>query len=131
VFTLPTSGSSKLTLLRPRLVVGDVGGYHARLECPGLTAATNVYSLGDDGLPNFFVSLAEDWRGFEGVREWGSLEGQLTLEAITADHLGHIEIAVHLRPDAGPGNWVVHASIGLDAGSLDGVARAARRFFQT
>lgn len=86
-----------------------------------------MYLLGGcDGLDKFWRELAEDWRGWEGIRSWKSLEGELELSA-TSDRLGHVTLEV--RPDEGaPFQWWVYGVISLDAGQLDSIAAAARTF---
>jgi hypothetical protein len=50
----------------------------------------SVRTLGDDGLPRFLSDLAEDFRGWTGVRSWRSFEREL---AVSAEHSGR---CVHL-----------------------------------
>lgn len=66
----------------------------------------------------YFRSLAQDWRGWDGDREWTSLEGDLHL---TAKHDGHVRVQASLRPQ---NDWTVTALISLEAG--EELAAAAR-----
>jgi hypothetical protein len=44
---------------------------------------------GDGGLPDFFASLYDDFRGWDGERTWASLEGDLT---VTATHSRNVAL---------------------------------------
>ncbi|MFF0059353.1 DUF6228 family protein [Streptomyces cyaneofuscatus] len=60
---------------------------------------TLVRTWDGDGLDTFFSSLAEDFRGWEGARNWRSLERDLT---ISAEHRPggyvHLTWGIHDRP---------------------------------
>jgi hypothetical protein len=127
MLVLPVGGGPQKLVLTG-FVGGEFGEYTAIAEAPGLDVSVAVVSHRDDGLSSFLESLAADWRGFEGVRTWRSLESHLSIEA-SADSLGHIELTVELRPDPYPTSWRVSIVIQLDSGSLGEVAREARRFF--
>ena len=80
-------------------------------------------------IASFFSEAAENWRNWDGVREWSSLEGdvQLTLEA---DRLGHITLKVRIIGDSGGRDpWQLTATLALEAGQLEGIANDARRHF--
>jgi hypothetical protein len=67
-------------------------------------------------LAALFVSLARDWKGWKGVREWESEESALRLAA-SHDGLGHINLEIVLRRQRGrPGDWIAATTIVLDAG---------------
>jgi Family of unknown function (DUF6228) len=85
----------------------------ARLDGPSLSASVSAYDDNYGALVDFFDDLAASWRGWDGERAFGSLEGDLDLRA-TQD--GHIRLSVHLRPVDGPGNWHVHATVTIDPG---------------
>jgi hypothetical protein len=99
----------------------------AEFDAPGVSAATEVYLLGGcDGLGLYWSELAEDWRGWEGVRSWRSLEGDLELSA-TSDSLGHVSLEVRLEEGAPP-RWRLEGTLQLEAGGLDRLAARARAF---
>ena len=99
----------------------------AKFDAPGINAATEVYLLGGcDGLGEFWRELAEDWRGWRGVRSWGSLEGDLQLSA-TSDRLGHVPVEVRLREGA-PYRWQMNGILELEAGRLEHIAKEAQAF---
>ncbi|WP_412101288.1 DUF6228 family protein [Micromonospora maris] len=75
----------------------------AELCTDGLSASREVsqhYANGFRDLAEFFRELASEWRGWTGVREWVSLEGDPTIEARHA--YGHVQLRVTVRRD-GPG----------------------------
>ena len=82
-----TAGEPTLTFTDPLIESGNVGRYRVALDGSGLHATAAVYSYGDDGLVTFIDELAREWRGWDGVRGWHSLEGHLSLSA-TTDRLG-------------------------------------------
>ncbi len=89
----------------------------ARVEGPGLSAERQVYEPEECGgygaLAAFFDEMAEAWRGWEGPREWYSLEGELT---ITAVHDGHVRMATHLTTGFGEHEWTLKADVVIDPG---------------
>ena len=101
--------------------------WRAHLECPDLRAEATFHERYDRErlrLDEFFGGLAERWRGWEGEMEWEALGLKLSARH---DGLGHVTLEVSLQGHyARPESWVVSASLQLDAGALDGLARAAR-----
>lgn len=91
---------------------------------PGLSARPgsidDPYETGFRDLADFFEGLAQDFRGWEGVRSWRAVSGELYLEA---RHSGHIELRVTVREEA----WRVTADLRLDPGEqLRGIAEDLR-----
>ena len=99
----------------------------AELSHGSMNAAVEFYKPGLSTLSSFFSELAAQWRGWEGERQWRSLEAEAALSA-THDRLGTITLAVRLRSsvytDIGP-TWSASGVIFLDAGGLDTLARDA------
>ena len=127
--TLKSSrGSGRLTLSRGLWSDREVESYDADLRADGVSASAGVYSYGTDGLPSFFDDLAENWRGWRGVETWGSLEGQLTIDA-DHDGLGTVTLHIGLTPSAALDRWSAMAVLTLDAGALNAVASSVHRFF--
>ena len=87
----------------------------------------NVYDDHFESLSAFFRDLAHHWRGWDGTKGWESLEGELSLAA-TADNAGHITLRVVLLNYSAPERWRAEASISLDAGLLDEIAKGVERF---
>jgi hypothetical protein len=75
----------------------------AELRVQGLSASRRVthhYATGFADLADFFGQLEERWTGWNGLREWESLEGELRIEA---RHVyGHVQLRVTVRAH-GPG----------------------------
>lgn len=106
----------------------------AELHADGLSASREVtahYATGFRDLADFFQRLATDWRGWAGVREWRSLEGELAIEARHA--YGHTRLRITVRRD-GPGwgneGWSATVDLTIDPGEqmrqiADGLASLA------
>jgi hypothetical protein len=112
--------------------MGDSGGHAvwsltAELSDEGLTARTKVL-LGPDSvepsLADLFEDMAQNWRGWNGTKDWQGMEGGLALSCVH-DGLGHVGISVELRHLSGAG-WVARSDIGVDAGQLDALAGEIR-----
>lgn len=103
----------------------------ATLQVGRLSATTTVahYPSFQD-LALFFTALMEDWRGWEGTREWESLEGDLRIEARHA--YGHVQLRVTLceiRHDWGNDGWTARADLTIDPGEqLSRIADDAMTF---
>jgi uncharacterized protein DUF6228 len=112
---LDAEGGRSLTLQRTRAQDNEsVWSYVAKLTIPEGELATEVYDHGD-WLRPFFQDLADAWRGFEGTKEYGSLEGQLLL-ACQHDGRGTVECKVTLR-QPWPPEWSVEAVLHFGAGA--------------
>ena len=71
--------------------------YRVSLHGPDFRGACRVYAFEPAShLSGFFRDLAADWRGWQGTKEWASLEGELRFSA-TCDSTGHISLSVRLR----------------------------------
>jgi hypothetical protein len=93
-----------------------------------LSGTVSAYDVKPDQWANFFVDLAENWRGWKGVKDHESLEGHLRLEA-TSDSSGHIRLFIRLRGIEVGSYWSAETSIGMEAGQLDSLAGRARSYF--
>lgn len=93
------------------------------IEGPDLQASRQVYegwTGGFESLAGYLTSLANDWRGWFGSRDYQSVEGDLSL---SARHDGHVELNVVLQETTVPNGWRVEANVRLEAGEQ--LARAA------
>lgn len=101
-----------------------------RLVGLGLDVTTSVYAVngdGFDGLVEFFNGMERDWRGWDGVREWKALEGELELSA-THDG-GHLRFEVRVR-DSIRALWTVETSLSIEPGEqLAAAARGLQALF--
>jgi hypothetical protein len=66
----------------------------------GLSAVTDATAttFDDPSLTTYLQRLADDWRGWPGLRKWRTQDGELQLDA-HHDGLGHVTLGVTLR------NW--------------------------
>jgi hypothetical protein len=94
-----------------------------------VNASVDAYVLSPLDIVPFFDDLANHWRGWEGAKIWGSLEGQLKL-ACTRDKLGHLFLRVTLQDNLGAADWLAGATLELAAGDLEQLAAAAKSIFQ-
>jgi hypothetical protein len=111
---LRDGAGSWLRLGDVRRVGGDIDGYRVEVGSGGLQAGAVVHTLGDGGLVTFLQRLAADFRGWEGVRPWWSLEGELGLEA-RHDGRGAVSLRVVLRRLLPP-EWEARTFLRVDAG---------------
>ncbi len=81
-----------------------------------------------DFLVNLFEFIAKEWRGWEGVQEWASIEGEFSVSA-NCDNLGHVLLDITIKEYSGPEEWRIEVSLGLDAGQTEDIAKKVRRFF--
>jgi Family of unknown function (DUF6228) len=88
--------------------------YVARLSLPEGTVTSEVWDIGP-GLAAFFRDVASSWQGFDGVKEYGSLEGQLLLSC-RHDGVGTVECTVTLCHQAPP-KWLFQADLQFGAGA--------------
>jgi len=115
-------------------VPGGLKGYDgctftARLVGPPIDAAVEVYDIQPQNWSRFFRRLATDWRGWVGPQVHESLEHHLRL-ACTCDRTGHVTIQATLRGMLFENDWLAQASLCVDAGQLDEIARTAAKFFK-
>jgi hypothetical protein len=95
------------------------------------SAQTRVWGYTDcQFLVGLFESIAKDWRGWDGVRDWSSIEGEFQLFA-SSDRLGHVTLRTVLtNTNCGPSEpWTLEASLVMEAGQLEAVSRDIADFF--
>lgn len=110
-------GENGRTLTLRRVLARDaeeIWQYDATLVWPEGTVSTKVHDHGV-GLSRFMREVAEHWRGFDGTKEFASLEGQLQL-ACVHDGLGTVECRVTIR-QPWPPVWRVDAVLDFGAGA--------------
>ena len=101
--------------------------YKATLALPTAEATVKVFDF-NDGLAGFARGLADAWAGFNGRREWCSLDGEFRITC-THNGLGAVECSVTLC-EPSPPEWLLRASLTLGAGAhLDRVANDLLEFF--
>lgn len=98
--------------------------WQADLKGRELSCSASVYAFMGDGIDEFFRSMARDWRGWDGVRSWSSLEGELELEA-SSDGRGHTRLRLRMALDPAR-DWRIDVVLVIEAGSLDELAAGAK-----
>jgi hypothetical protein len=92
-----------------------------------VTMRSDAY-MAESGSPEFFRDLAAHWRGWDGKKTWGLLEGDLVVE-FSHDRIGHVRTVVKMRPPM-PDAWSVAATLTVDPVALEKLAVDADRFFR-
>ena len=109
---------------------GELWAVSAVLALDGVRAEARVWlSDLDTPLNAFFRDMADNWRGWEGAKEWGTYEGGLRLSC-SRDGLGHIAVSVDLHERSGPDGWFVQGDVPLEAGQLEQLAADVTRFIE-
>jgi len=105
------------------------GAFIVSLYNAPMNGTVRLSDLEPNRWAEYFEDLAKNWKGWKGEKKIGSIEGDLTLKA-TSDSLGHISVRIELKADQGGADWLVAGTLVLEAGSLDMIAKSARRFFK-
>ena len=74
----------------------------------------------------FFEDLAENWKGFDGEKQWSSLEGEFSLICIS-DSLGHFALEVTIRDNED--TQYARKTIFIESGQLEKIALEVKNFF--
>lgn len=92
-----------------------------------LTASTRIYAFHPFGefCWQYFENLASSWRGWNGKKEWNSLESDFSISA-ECDSVGHIFLEFNLNSS---NNWSAQINVNLDAGQLKDIAGNVKKFF--
>ena len=90
-------------------------------------ASVSTYHSGPPSA--LFDEMARDWMGWQGTKTWAALDDELRIEA-TEDLTGHISLVVTMRDHSDPANWLLKATLELEAGQLSDLAKAVRKAFQ-
>jgi hypothetical protein len=104
------------------------GRFIVSLDNSPVKGTVEVSDLGPNRWAAFFEEIAKEWKGWKGEKRIGSIEGDLSLCA-KSDSLGHISLRVELKTDQGGADWFAAGTLVLEAGSLDTIAKSAKRLF--
>ncbi|MBE1579413.1 DUF6228 family protein [Amycolatopsis roodepoortensis] len=121
------SGHEYLRLTAEAADGGPPQSLLAELRLRDLSASVEVshhYATGFADLAEFFRRHADDWRGWDGVRTWESLEGELKIDA--SHRYGHVRLRVTLqsfRHDWGNDGWTATGDLTIEPG--EELSRAA------
>jgi len=102
-------------------------GYKVSLRGSNYQGTVCVYDVEPAHLRAFFHDLAAHWRGWQDEKKWGSLEGELTLTAVT-DSTGHTSLLVRLRSGPYPYDWSLTTTLLIEAGQLEQIAAQMETF---
>ena len=101
--------------------------FAAELTSPSFSGRV-VASTYHSGAPSLlFESIAPDWCGWSGFKEWAALGDDLRLRA-TSDLTGHVSLSVIMRVYDGE-EWRLQGWLTLEAGQLGMLSGSVRRFF--
>lgn len=82
---------------------------------------------GSRELPQFLGDLSDDFRGWDGIRSWQSLEDQLRVDATWLSG-GHVALLLHITPSVYD-KWTLTVEVTVEAGEeLRGLARELEDF---
>jgi hypothetical protein len=113
------------------LIFSDIEGdyFTAKFHSPELTVTKRVWGYTDCKLlVNLFEYLAQEWKGWDGEKDWASLEGEFSVSC-SSDKKGHVHLKLRFRQYEGREPWIAEPSLNLEAGMLEGVAKNVRKFF--
>jgi len=121
-----------------RIVFGDrkydkngwLTHYTVSLQSPDINGTVRVENppYGQPPL-ELFKSMERDWKGWEGEKSWGSLEGEFELSAVS-DGTGHITLTTILHFGHYPPSSRLETELVIESGQLDYLAKNAGEFFK-
>lgn len=98
-----------------RAIDADLGEFLVRVEADRLTAVCPVLMWHNgDGIAAYLTTLTDNFRGWEGVLAWRSLESQLRIDAEWQTG-GHVSLTFAMTPSVYD-LWTVQATVTLEAG---------------
>lgn len=87
-----------------------------------------VYTGDCERLVSLFVEMAENWRGWEGAKNWDAIEDDFSLSCIS-DKLGHITLEVELVGRDASELWSAKFNVDVEAGQLEKIANEIKELF--
>jgi len=123
------AGAIKFLDRRPADVELPSEEFRVTVSNVNLSASGRIYAdCGGSHPATLFSEMAERWRGWTGELVWESLEGDLCLRC-TQDRTGHVSILVELHSGSMEWGWSIRATIMVETGQLELIARRAELFF--
>ena len=89
------------------------------------TSSARIYDPA--GVVTLFDDMAADRRGWEGEKQWDSVDNDFALSC-TSDAQGAVAMTATLKGPYHEGEWCVQAVIHVGAGQLRELAAKVRRF---
>jgi hypothetical protein len=109
---------------------GWLESYAIELEALDFHAKTRVKNPGYGHPPSqLFEELAVSWKGWDGIKSWFAMEGELELAA-TSDRIGHVTLTVAIPASANQRQWSARVAVTIEAGQLERLAAEAGAFFE-
>ena len=100
-------------------------------QTKGIEVSIKPY-LYTDGveLANFFKSMANEWKGWAGIKTWSSIEGDFELEA-TNNSINSIDLVFNLRKNVGDDDdCIFKGKIKIELSALDKIAEDIEKLYQ-
>lgn len=102
--------------------------FSVRYKSQAIECVARVYAY-EDGhrLASIFKEMAENWKGWNGKKEWAALEGEF---AISCDitNTGKVRAQFFLTPGLDR-EWEVKSSVSFGAGELNVLSKRMDKFF--
>ena len=123
-----SAGKLKLSEPQPPSLRYPVEYLRVSIEDRDIAASSSrVYIYEPHDLAAFFDELAANGKGWEGEKQWHSVENDFALSC-TSDGLGHAALRVTLKSGLYEDDWCVQAVIHVDAGQLEDLAAKVNAF---
>lgn len=104
--------------------------FTAVYDSPAVKVSKRVWGYTDcELLVDLFKFIAIEWKGWEGTKEWHSIESEFGVLA-SSDVSGHVMLELNFREVEGPELWNSQVTIGFEAAQTEQIANKVRRFFE-
>jgi len=104
--------------------------YTVRLYSPNMNGTVRVENSPYGNSPvDLFKSIENEWRGWEGEKSWGSLEGEFDLSA-HSDNTGHITLTARIFSGHYVPSSRLETELIIESGQSDIIAKQAEEFFK-
>ena len=104
--------------------------FTAVYESPAIKVSKRIWGYTDcELLVDLFKFIASEWKGWEGSREWNSIEDEFGVSA-SSDVSGHVKLELSFREVEGPETWTSQVNIGFEAAQTEQIANKVRKFFE-
>lgn len=98
-------------------------------DSPTVKLRRKIWGYTDcDFLVDLFQFIAKEWKGWDGAKEWSSIEGEFGVSA-TSDTLGHVMLCFSFKEFESMELWEAKVNLGLDSGQTEAIAKKVEAFF--
>jgi hypothetical protein len=120
-------GAASLTISDPEFGSdGRMNFLVATLKADGVLAVKRIDAFMADPLETMFRDMAKHWKGWKGTMQARSIDGDLTLSAVS-DSLGHAFLTATLRAQREL-DWSVEVALKLESGQYQQFAQQLADF---